>query len=197
MLLSQDSTGLIRGFISPMGWVPLYEKKANYKFWLMGMMDYEFIGVKLPNEEMEPSVNPRRLTATEDIDLPLIKSLYEEDLLKKFKNILTKRLIVQHEKYRREKWFKHKFSREKNNPLYRYSRSIWDESELIKKEEEIEKAVVEIFRELLVKNHYERALIVARTLMCMNKTLQLAIMLCNKLEVGAMAENLGSILNVE
>ena len=47
--MAQDSTGMIRGLFEE-GWVALFDdSKEKSKFWLIGMINYNFIGINLVN----------------------------------------------------------------------------------------------------------------------------------------------------
>ena len=50
---------MIRGLFND-GWVVLFDdSKEKSKLWLLGMLNYNFIGVNLGKDEFEPAVLPR------------------------------------------------------------------------------------------------------------------------------------------
>ena len=55
MLAVQDANGSVKILIDDC-WQQIYKDK---QFWLIGIIDYELIGIKLNKNEMEPIVFPR------------------------------------------------------------------------------------------------------------------------------------------
>lgn len=57
VLLSKYSKGVIRGLqMINMEWVPL---KKSENLWLIGMFNFDLLGVNLEKDEMHPKVHPR------------------------------------------------------------------------------------------------------------------------------------------
>eukprot|EP00828_Plagiopyla_frontata_P021592 TRINITY_DN2817_c0_g1_i2.p2 TRINITY_DN2817_c0_g1~~TRINITY_DN2817_c0_g1_i2.p2 ORF type:complete len:458 (-),score=88.74 TRINITY_DN2817_c0_g1_i2:93-1466(-) len=187
LLLAQDSTGMIRGLFNE-GWVVLFDdSKEKQKFWLIGMLNYNFIGVNLGKDEFEPLVVPRPFNTQQTIRLPYLNTN------QKYKEIAMDQLIHSHEKQRFEQWRELK-GRERMEPGFRNVESILNEAELVNEGEKIERKMVNLFRELILANELEKAVILVESLVKSEKGVVVCIRLCEKLGLGFMVKQLNQIL---
>jgi hypothetical protein len=60
MMVLQDSTGSIKACVGNI-WKQIYKNK---QFWLIGIWDYDILGVQMAKNELEPTVLPRPLIST-------------------------------------------------------------------------------------------------------------------------------------
>lgn len=193
LLILQEHTGIIKAFFNESSFITLYdieEGNEKKKFWLVGMMDYEIIGVGLNKDELEPGCFPLPQTKILNINLPFIKNPDNAS----YEKILWKKLILEHEKFRKKMWSDLKFSREINDALFIYSSSIMNESEIAKAEIDLEKMLIDYFRKFLDKGEYEKAISVVSTMIKQLKTVEFCIVLCNKLDLRKVADKLNNIL---
>ena len=191
----KDSSGVLKGFFAYLNWIPIFTFQKS-QFWIIGMIDYQIIGVSLQKDEIEPAVFPKPLIKTYNIDVPFasIKIWWSEE--KKMKKILQKRLIIEHEKYRNDNWMINKIIRNKNDPLFKYCSSIISKIEIIEKEKEIEKELIDIFRECVVKREFERSLLIAKDFLKNKECLEFCFQFFNKLNLGILAEKINTIIEV-
>lgn len=91
-------------------WVPL---KKSEKLWLIGMFNFDLLGVNLEKDEMHPKVHPRPQTKLIKPDFPFL--IGDE----KIKEIFMKKFILQHEKFRSKNWLSWKYSKDCSEPIYR------------------------------------------------------------------------------
>lgn len=194
----QESSGIIKGLFNKSNWVTFYdnmeETTTKRKFWLIGMIDYDLIGVPLGKDELEPSTFPLPQTKIIQIELPFIKTKDWWSENKIYEKILWNKLIVQHEKFRNQNWFYLKSSRDKNNHLHKYSDSIMSQSDILNKEKEIEKMYVDFFRECLIKEEYERAINIVSSMVKYVKTIEICLVFCNKMNLPKIADKINIIL---
>lgn len=200
LIILQESSGIIKGLFNKTNWVTFYdnneESKFKRKFWLIGMIDYELIGIPLGKDELEPSPFPLPQSKIIQIELPFIKTKDWWSESKIYEKILWNKLKVDHEKFRNKNWYHLKFSRDKYDHLHRYSDNMLNETEILNREKEIEKMYVDFFRECLVKGEYERALNVVSSMIKYVKTVEICLVFCNKMNLGKIAEKIHIILNV-
>jgi len=160
------------------------------------MWDYEILGVWLKDNDLEPEVFPKPLIAKIPMKIPFISGESWWNQKELIKSIYTQQFIIDHEKFRNTNWFKYKISRNPKDFIARYSSSIMSSADLGKKEEEIEKLGLEFFRECIVREELERALVFAGKYFKKQRSLEVCVSLCNKLNLGTIAEKINEILSV-
>lgn len=201
LIILQESSGIIKGLFNKTNWVTFYdnneESKLKRKFWLVGMIDYELIGVPLGKDELEPSSFPLPQTKIIQIELPFVKTNEWWSESKIYEKILWNKLLIAHEKFRNKSWYLFKFSRDKYDHLHKYSDNILSENEILNKEKDIEKMYVDFFRECLGKGEYERALNIVSTMIKFVKTIEICLIFCNKMNLVKIADKINIILNVK
>ena len=196
MIVSQDSRGIIRGLTGFKQWVPLYladEASKAAKFWLIGVHDYNFIGVIPEKDELEPAVNPRPAIKVLKIKFPYIKE--DDSEIKKQSEVMKSQLVLDHERFRSNQWVNYKITREKTDNFYTYSDSILDKLELVQLEENVEKGIVQMIQEHVIAGEYEKALILASTLKKM-KSLDICLFLCNNLNATPLIPKINDLIEV-
>lgn len=122
LILTQDSVGEIRVLFNDRNWTPVFtsdQRGSSKRFWCLGMCEYQLFGVQLPKDVLEPPVFPRPQTTILKMELQTVN---ENE--KRFNDILLKKMILEHEKYRSQYWIKYKIGRENGDLLQRYSSSI-------------------------------------------------------------------------
>ena len=194
LLILQENTGIVKAFFNESSFITLHdinaeEGKEKKKFWLVGMTDYELIGVGLNKDELEPGCFPLPQTKIININLPFIKNSDNY-----YEKIMWKKLKLEHEKYRKKMWSSLKFSREKNDILSIYSSNIMSEPDVAKAELEIDKMFAEYFREFLVKGEFEKAISVVSSMIKNLKTVEICIVLCNKMNLSKVADKVNNVL---
>jgi len=196
MIVTQDSRGLIRGLFGFKQWWPLYEaedSKRSPNIWLIGIHEYNFIGVVLERGENEPAVHPKPSVRTVKIRLPYIRD--DEEETSKQSEIIKKQAILEHEKARNQAWIYNKITREKSDNLYAYSANILDRTRLLHMDESIEKNIVDLFQDYVVNDEHEKALLLAYTLKHV-KSINICLFLCNQLKATTLTEKISDLLEV-
>lgn len=194
MLVTYDSLGIVRGFVNMSYWTPLLNAKTEPKtstFWMVGVHDYELIGPILEKDQLEPSTNPKPVSKAVKVKLPVITK--EENNANH--DILFKKITNQHEAFRTDMWMKYQVVREKNDCFYSYTSNIHDTLTNKKNEEEIDKLLVNKFRECLTEANFEKAAIIASNLKGV-KGLTVCAVLCNKLGLPKLAAKTEELLEV-
>ena len=201
LIILQESSGIIKGLFNKTNWVTFYdnneESKLKRKFWLIGMIDYELIGIPLGKDELEPSSFPLPQSKIIQIELPFVKTKEWWSESKIPETILWRKLMVDHEKFRNKNWYHFKFSRDKYDHLHKFSDNILNEAEIMNKEKDIEKMYVDFFRECLSKGEYERALSIVSSMIKYVKTIEICLLFCTKMNLSKIAEKINYILNVK
>lgn len=198
LIIIQETSGVIKGLFNKCNWVTFYdnfeESSTKRKFWLLGMIDYELIGVPLGKDELEPSSFPLPQTKIIQIELPFVKGKDWVSENKIYEKILWNKLIIDHEKFRNNQWYHLKISRDKVSHLHKYSDNIMSQSDILNKEKDIEKMYVEFFRECLVKGEYERALSIVANMIKYIKTVEICLVFSNKMNLPKIADKINFIL---
>ena len=78
--------------------------------------------------------------------------------------------------------------RERIEPGFRNVESILNEAELLNEEEKIERKIVNLFRELILANELEKAIILVESLVKSEKAVIVCIKLSEKLGLGFMVK---------
>ncbi len=185
---------MIRGLFGLKQWLPLYEAEDSRRspnMWLIGVHEYNFIGVVLERGEFEPLVHPKPSVKTVKIRLPFIRE--EEDETAKQSEITKKQAILEHEKMRNQAWIYNKITREKSDNLYAYSENILDRTGLLHMDESIEKNIVDLFQDYVVNDEHEKALLLAYTLKTV-KSINICAFLCNQLKATSLSEKIADLL---
>jgi len=196
MIFTQDSLGTLRGLAGFQEWYPLHvakDDKKHTRLWMIGVHEYNFIGVLLDKDDLEPSAYSRPPVKSMKIKFPFIT---EEDYYnKKSVDILKKQIIITHEKFRNQTWLEHKLTREKNDNLYYYSENILDKREIQGAEDNIEKSIVDLFQDCVLNQDFEKALILASTLKSL-KSLNVCLFICSKNNIPNLAQKIQSFIEV-
>jgi len=196
MIVTQDTRGIMRGLAGYKQWWPLYladESKKTSRFWLIGIHDYNFIGVVPEKDEYEPSVYQRPPIKTLKIKFPYM--ITESEEMKKQGEVIRKQVVLEQERYRNQAWMSYKITRERNDNLFGYSEGILDKTGLLKSELAIEKEIVEMFQDCVIGQEHERALILASTLKKV-KSLSICQHLCSTHNAVALLERITEMLEV-
>ena len=197
MIVTQDTRGIMRGLAGYKQWCPLYladETKKTSRFWLIGVHDYNFIGVVPEKDEYEPSVYQRPPIKTLKIKFPYV--ITESEEMKKQGEVMRQSIVLDQERYRNQAWMSYKITREKSDNLFRYSEGILDKTGLLKAELAIEKEIVEMFQDCVINGEHERALILASTLKKV-KSLSICQHLAGTHNAAALLERITEMLDVK
>jgi len=169
------------------------EDSKTARFWLIGIHDYNFIGVIPEKDEYEPSVYQRPPIKTLKIKFPYI--LQESDEQKKQGEVVRKEVMLDQERYRNDHWMPYKITRQKTDNLFGYSEEILDKTGLLRAELAIEKEIVEMFQDCVVGGEYEKALILATRLKKV-KSLSICEHLCSTHNAGTLLDRISDMLEM-
>lgn len=101
------------------------EDGTKYKLYIQHIENYEIYGFRIEQKEGEPvgpTVLPRSLPRKILLEFNEQKVGYlTDEENKRLQNIYARRLRIRHEIFRNRRWFKYRYSRQEDNPLFRLS----------------------------------------------------------------------------
>lgn len=192
MLYSQDSKGAVRVYsFDRAEWGIVHDPAAEEepsRLWLVGMANYELLAFQLPQDELEPTVQPRPTWARLPVCVPTVNTsaLYlNKSTNRGYGAYLWRLATLAHEHFRHEMWSKLRVSREKTHPLHALSATVPTEEQLKRAQEATELDFLYLVKNLLANGEADRAYLTVKTYV---KTDKLAAKLAQIFEDAGLRE---------
>lgn len=184
MLLVQESSWRVILKIGEDIWAPM--SIESEKIWILGMMEYEVYGVKLKADQMYPPSLNKAMHSVIPVAIASLKS-QEDELQTKCDSVVWKRIQVKNEKRRKEAFGSLKGVVPDGDPSLLSFGRMMTEAQINEKRACLEKELIYLFRECLVKEDIPKAQSIIY-LMEHPKTLEMALTVLRQMNYLGLVE---------
>lgn len=175
MLFSFDSDKILRHFSYNLGknWIPMMNLSREYinnNFWIVGIQDFEIVGVEIKNGGIEPTPFPKpflkhhKIKCVFDTNSLLFSQNQSEDI--KISNLyntngvelITNKVMIEHEKWRTVHYDKFKKYRSADSGEYYYTGTVKTDDEVFQMKKANDIKIIELFKDVILENKIDQAI---------------------------------------
>lgn len=175
MLFTFDSDKILRHFSFNLGknWIPMMNLSREYinnNFWIVGIQDFEIVGVEIKNGGTEPTPFPKpflkhhKIKCVFDTNSLLFNQNENNDVkISKLNNtqnveLLTNKVMIEHEKWRTMNYEKYRKFRSADSGEYYYSGTVKNDDEVFHMKKASDIKIIQLFKDIILENKIDQAL---------------------------------------